>query len=667
MTVKRAAVHWLDWGIWRQRNLAARLEVPLVITSGLIKKSTATAFVGWGLKRSGLRARRLAHQHHGTCWLLEDGFLRSLGSGDVATHSMVVDDIGIYYDASRPSRLETLISVQLDEHEQIRTQLLIRSWRTIGLSKYNHGRDPCPRSLPLPYVLVVDQTAGDAAIAAGKASAASFRQMLDDALATHSDCTVVVRMHPEVVSGRKKGHYDLTALRKNPRVRVVADGSHPSAWIENARAVYTVTSQLGFEALLWSKPVHVYGIPFYAGWGLTLDRQQVPARRHPVALEQLVHACLVRYARYFDPETGKPCEIETLMNWIALQREQRQRFPHALLAYGFSRWKRPFVRDFLAGSTPTFVQTLPTPIPGDQPLVTWGHKHSDEIERLGIRENVLRIEDGFLRSVGLGADLTRPLSWVIDPDGIYYDARTLSRLERILCDAIFDDKIRTRANALHKRIVEAGVTKYNLRHFEKWQRPCGANKVVLVVGQVESDAAIRYGANAIRRNIDLLKAAREACPDAWLLYKPHPDVRAGLRRQGEGESDAPHWCNEIIGDVPFEGLLQHVDEVHVLTSLAGFEALLRNVRVVTWGQPFYAGWGLTDDRGIAADVKARRARSLKLDELIAATLILYPTYVSRITRHFCSPEQAVQELLEWRNEVTPSPFRRIAAWLARKP
>lgn len=667
MNGTRAAAHWLDWGIWGQGQLARRLAVPLTITSGLASAPAGTAYVGWGLKRSGRRARRLAARHDGACYLLEDGFLRSLGGGNSPSHSLIVDDMGIYYDASQPSRLERLVGSPLNDAQRERAQRLIRKWREDRLSKYNAGRDPLPADLSQPYVLVVDQTAGDAAIAAGNASAADFQRMLSDAISENPDCRIVVRIHPEVLSGRKQGHYDLAALRSNPQVLIVADGSHPALWLEHAHAVYAVTSQLGFEALLWGRPVRVYGMPFYAGWGLTTDMQPAPARREPVSLEQLAHACLVTYTRYFDPETGRACEIETLMAWMALQRRQRQRYAPKLLAYGFSRWKQPFVRDFLAGSALEFVDTLPPASTSNGPLVTWGHKHSDELDRQGYGQGVLRIEDGFLRSVGLGADLIRPLSWVMDCDGIYYDARTASGLENLLNTTPFDAVLRERAQALRARIVEAGVTKYNLRRPEQWQRPADARKVVLVIGQVETDAAIRFGTGALHRNLDLLKAVREACPDAWLLYKPHPDVKAGLRDQGAGEAEAALWCDEVIGDVPFENLLRHIDEVHVLTSLAGFEALLRHIPVITWGQPFYAGWGLTLDRGLTPEVQARRSRRLDLDELVAATLILYPTYVSRHTRHFCSPERAIDELLEWRKERAPSPLRRIVAKLLRKP
>lgn len=91
-------------------------------------------------------------------------------------------------------------------------------------------------------------------------------------------------------------------------------------------------------------------------------------------------------------------------------------------------------------------------------------------------------------------------------------------------------------------------------------------------------------------------------------------------------------------------ILEQVDEVHTLTSLTGFEALMRGRRVVCYGQPFYAGWGLTRDLAPIG----RRRRRLSLDELVVGSLILYPAYVSRITGRFTTAERAVQELVAWR-------------------
>ena len=81
------------------------------------------------------------------------------------------------------------------------------------------------------------------------------------------------------------------------------------------------SSLAGFEALMRGKKVTVHGVPFYAGWGLTVDRGPVPARRTARrTLEELVAAALLLYPRYLDPDTGLPCPAEVLVGRLAGQR-----------------------------------------------------------------------------------------------------------------------------------------------------------------------------------------------------------------------------------------------------------------------------------------------------------------------------------------------------------
>jgi capsular polysaccharide export protein len=327
---------------------------------------------------------------------------------------------------------------------------------------------------------------------------------------------------------------------------------------------------------------------------------------------------------------------------MGLQRSQMERFPPRLSVVGFSGWKRPMLRGFLAGSDLSFdsarqAQAQP------EPVVVWGRQAWAGPPG----QAVLRVEDGFLRSVGLGADLVQPLSWVVDTRGLYYDARSPSDLEHLLQSADFSPELLARARRLRERLLSSGLTKYNLGGLA-WRRPPQARRVVLVVGQVESDASIALGAPGLRTNMALLQGVRRelesAGPGCWLVYKPHPDVAAGLRAAGQNERDARAWCDEVVTHVSIAQLLGQVDEVHVLTSLAGFEALLRGVRVVVWGCPFYMGWGLTEDR----ESLPRRTRRRGIDDLVAAALILYPVYVSRSSGRFATPERAVDELLTWK-------------------
>lgn len=317
--------------------------------------------------------------------------------------------------------------------------------------------------------------------------------------------------------------------------------------------------------------------------------------------------------------------------------------PQVVYALGFSRWKHGPLRLCFPKSDVRFVTHL-DPVPDGAALAVWGMRQVPEA--LDRDFHLVRIEDGFLRSVGLGADLIKPLSWVVDRRGMYFDATRASDLEVLLAETFFDGALRARAAALRARIVDAGLTKYNVGA-SRWRRPDGAERVILVPGQVETDASIAYGAPGIKTNLGLLQAVRQANPDGYVIYKPHPDVMAGLRARGYGEDDAVHWCDEVLVDVPMGSLLKEVDEVHVLTSLAGFEALLRGKKVICYGQPFYAGWGLTKDILPCQ----RRSRHLSLDELVAGALILYPLYFDRNDGGRITPEEALDQLVAWRSEV----------------
>ncbi|MDP2609324.1 MULTISPECIES: capsular polysaccharide biosynthesis protein [unclassified Oceanobacter] len=653
----------------------ALLANPIVRAFWQVSGSTGAAqteVLGWGRKRSGRKAQQQGERQQRPWWLLEDGFVRSLGREDPAL-SLVQDNLGIYYDATGPSRLEQLIPQPLTDTQQRRSRQLIQRWQQAGVSKYNAAPD-YRGELPASFVLVVDQVAGDASISFGLASAASFTQMLDAALSENPEATVVLKVHPDAFTRARVGHFDLATLQQDARVQLVAENCHPERLLANADKVYTVTSQMGFEALLWGKPVRCFGMPFYAGWGLTRDELDAPERRrsacqalsaeeaHPsltgtagitpgVTLEQLVHATLVEYSRYWDPEQGTETSIEDTLDYLSAQRQQWLR-SHQLgpvYALGFSRWKKPILRAFLYGTDVTFCKDARL-IPAQATVALWGVRPLPPVLQTPERQpgRVVRIEDGFLRSSGLGADLIRPLSWVLDDVGMYYDASRPSRLEQMLAQDEWSAADCAQARQLRKTIVANRISKYNLTG-QDWQPACRScsgqpRRVVLVPGQVESDASIRMGAGSIKTNQGLLQAARAAEPDAWLVYKPHPDVVSGLRSSDRPVSEYQAWCDELVLAGDSSQMLEHVDAVHTMTSLLGFEALLRGKEVICHGMPFYAGWGLTRDMLVCP----RRGRQRSLDELVAATLIRYPGYVSASTGRFSSPQRVVAELQRWK-------------------
>ncbi len=455
---------------------------------------------------------------------------------------------------------------------------------------------------------------------------------------------------------------------------VMAAAVDPWQLVERARRVYTVGCETGFLALIAGCEVHAFGPAFYVGWGLTTDHRGAPQRGFRRSLDEIfAGACLVA-TRCLDPFYTTAAAFEDVVGVLSEWRRIETANRRVVAVLGMSFWKRRRIADFLRTATgpPVFCRSARTALaraaasPGSA-IAVWASRMPEGLTAAAARQGapLLRVEDGFVRSVGLGADFTPAASLVFDQSGIYYDPRCESDLERLLRETEFDPALIGRARWLIARLIAGGVTKYNLGASAVapvLEFPSGRRRF-LVPGQVEDDLSVRYAGGEIHSNRALLARVRALNPDAFILYKPHPDVEAGHRRGAVPDPDALSVADRVVRGVSMAALLGEVDDVHTLTSLTGFEALLRGRRVVVYGRPFYAGWGLTTD--LAGSDRGRR---LSLEELVAGALILYPRYVDPKTRLPCPPEIAIERLQErelWR----PGPLiaaRRLQGLMARR-
>ena len=345
---------------------------------------------------------------------------------------------------------------------------------------------------------------------------------------------------------------------------------------------------------------------------------------------------------FVNPFTGAPMEAREAIELCGFWRGLIDRNRGVAGGLGFAFWKHDNVGALLWGGTKSFafVRTA-SEIQGEGPVAVWRSKVSaaalEGLERQG--RSLIEVEDGFLRSQGLGADCVPPLSITADSSGAYFDPTTPSELENLLQNGSFDEALVNRARSLRQLIVAAGLSKYS-RGEAKLGRRC-ERRHILVPGQVEDDRSVQTGGCGLATNLDLLMRVRKQAPDAYIIYKAHPDVVAGHRKGAIPERVCLQFADEIASDEPITSLIAMVDEVHVNTSLAGFEALMRETPVTTYGVPFYAGWGLTHDLGPVPD---RRSTRRTLDELVAATLLLYPRYLDPETGLPCPPEIVVARL-----------------------
>ena len=397
-------------------------------------------------------------------------------------------------------------------------------------------------------------------------------------------------------------------------------------------------------AALSQRPVLVVGEGRFAG----LSAGGRDGATMECALEQIVRTELLGGWRYGDPFGTGPITVTALVEIMGQWRLMIEANRKFAAIFGVASWKQ-VTTDALLWDGIGAVRYAGTAtadkadFPAGSVVLAWMAR-TDTAAMSAIAGKgicVGEIEDGMIRSNGLGANCVPPLSIVVDSKGPHFDPAQASELETILQTADIAAPMLARAERLRETIVARGIGKYGQGQGIPLSAPAvPRRRVVLVTGQVEDDRSILCGGAGLN-NLELLRRARGLEADAWIVFKPHPDVEAGHRKGHVPDMNALEHADEIDRSSSITALMAKADAVHVITSLAGFEALLRGCEVITHGVPFYAGWGLTRDYG---PVPGRRSRRRTLDELVAAALILYPRYLDPVTRLPCAPELLVERI-----------------------
>lgn len=669
-----APVHIFSSGLWRLRDEVAAIT-SMAPKRALLFAGRSGAVAGWGHKPTAARARREASRRGLPYLAFEDGFLRSLKPGPAQRPaSMILDCSGIYYDARTPSDLETLLqSADFAADEILKAREVIAEIRRRRLSKYNHGADQLDTAILKPdgkLVLVVDQTFGDESVAGGLADASTFARMIAAAVAENPGANVIAKLHPEVISGAKRGYLHDEARRLG--VMLLSADASPWALLDHDAHVYTVSSQFGFEALLAGCTVTCFGAPFYAGWGLTDDRLVIPRRTRRLGLDEVAAAVYLRYSHYFDCWRRTQVDALTAIDQLDFLRRNYLRNSRPVIGYRIARWKRRAVAAMLDGpaGSPVFTHSLDHAVSlarqKSGAVAAWG-REALALRKSGVLADVpcLAVEDGFIRSAGLGAAFVQPMSLVFDSRGIYYDPSAPSDIEHMLAACSGSSGDAARAASLRQRITAERITKYNLSGDAAGVAVPGGREAILVPGQVADDAAVIANAEAgigtgLNINATLLAAVRARNPQAFVIFKPHPDVEKLGRRGALTEIEERLGADHVARETPIDELLSIVQRVETFSSLAGFEALLRGVPVTVHGLPFYAGWGVTDDLAHCE----RRGKHHTIDELVSAALIGYPRYWDPVSGLPCPPEVVLDRIALLRKQA-PSLKMRLGQLAGR--
>lgn len=687
--------------LWNIPHLAAFLDSPVRFRPPLPtphRLSGVSALAAWGLTPKAAKVRALATERNLPYLALDEGFLRFMGSRvpGVPPCSLVADSTGLYYDASGPSDLENLLRRTDWETPALLTEArqAMADIRRYRLSKHNEAPDAPPYHLTTPggrfRVLLIDQPINDPKVAAGLANADSFTRMLEAAHDEHPGAALFLKPHPVTQAGGKHGF--LSSIARSHGVTVLDQPFSAVSLLEQADVVYTVSSHMGFEALMLGKPVRCFGLPFYAGWGLTEDERTCLRRTRKRTVEELFAATYLLYARYVNPVTGQPCSLHNIIRMLARQRYHNERNSGYTACVGFSCPQRMQARPFFFsthGQTEFFAKpasALRCAVQRHGRVAVRSDLAADIVHALEKQcgeQNIplLRVREDIFRALNLSPANKPPFSLLRDseyyrPNETYKDKASIS-LEALLqtMPTIMgrEPGMTERATALRRRLVllfqQAGQqTVHPLLRKTLDSLPAIAHqrKIILVPGEAVPNHLAHASDFRVQNEamLALLQSIRTAYPNAFIIHTTDQPAHSPTYEPAEKFADVILRGTPKLSATRLDlALFPLLHAVHTMESLSGFAALISGIPVRTYGRPFYAGWGLSTD----AQLFPLRTQPLSLDMLISGTLILYPTWYDWKTGMVCGPEEILYRVES--GQMYPSHgailYRRVREAFAR--
>ena len=268
---------------------------------------------------------------------IEDTFLRSVFPCRTKCDKKFKDSIGycinnyLYFESNELTTIKELLSKPYakNEKEIIAGKNIINQIISNKISKYNCQNfigNTNVRSMYTNNIIVIDQAFADQSIVNSNANVETFKQMLIAAVRENPKNKVCVKVHPESMTGGRAGFYTPELIKEvekltNTKIYKLTEPINPIILLQNARKIYTCSSGLGFEALMCNKPVVCFGAPFYAGFGLTDDRNSNTKFIQKIPIEYMAYIVFEKFSFFRHPITNVKMTTLEAINYIKQLRD----------------------------------------------------------------------------------------------------------------------------------------------------------------------------------------------------------------------------------------------------------------------------------------------------------------------------------------------------------
>jgi capsule polysaccharide export protein KpsC/LpsZ len=241
---------------------------------------------------------------------VEDGYLRSfyLGKEHNQANSLVIDNESLHFDKNGKSIIHELISEEIDEKiTNQHAEYFIKFCKNNFITKYSAINKTHLKTIEqinnlfpaANFIGVVGQKPNDKSMIYGNPKSYSNFSIFYKALKENKDSIIIFKQHPDVVDNSLTDILVKLFCIFSKRTFFIKDKFlSPIYFINRSNVIYTISSTIGFEALIHDKKTVVFGTPFYAGYGLTEDRVKIERKKKLITKEQLIYNYIYRYCKY---------------------------------------------------------------------------------------------------------------------------------------------------------------------------------------------------------------------------------------------------------------------------------------------------------------------------------------------------------------------------------
>ncbi|STX28903.1 Capsule polysaccharide biosynthesis protein [Legionella beliardensis] len=233
--------------------------------------------------------------------------------------AITLDDLAYYDETNKNTRLQTFLEgkVELTRAQIIEAEFCINKIisQHVSFEFTKPIADKPIGRMGKPKILLLDEHIEST----NPLVESYFKRMLDEAVRYYSDYDILIK-RPDVTRKHKNTYLNQSLLdsylKHHQNISIIDSLTNIYELFNQIEQLFVVNSKAGFLGLMAGKTVYCYGSPFYANWGLTVDKTNLVRRQRKRTLAELFYFSCISLSRYYSPLLARRCSLSEYLDYI---------------------------------------------------------------------------------------------------------------------------------------------------------------------------------------------------------------------------------------------------------------------------------------------------------------------------------------------------------------